>query len=35
MKIYLNDKQKYSGEIYDILDDKLYIFYDFYGKASI
>lgn len=34
IKIY-SEEQKYGGELYDILDAKLHIFYDLCGKAGI
>jgi hypothetical protein len=35
IKIYTNQDDKYRGEIYDILDTKLQVFYDYYNKAGI
>ncbi len=34
-KLYSNDNNKYGGEIYDILDAKLQIFYNYCNKAGI
>jgi len=34
-KLYYNDDSKYGGEIYDVLNAKLQIFYDYYNKAGI
>jgi hypothetical protein len=35
MKIYNNDKKKFTGEMYDILDTKLRIFYDYCVKVGL
>jgi hypothetical protein len=35
MKIYANKEKKYGREMYDILDVKLQVFYDYYNKAGI
>ncbi len=35
IKIYTNQDDKYGGEIYDILDAKLQVFYNYYNKAGI
>jgi hypothetical protein len=35
IKIYNNDKKKFTGEIYDILDTKLRVFYDCYTKVGL
>ncbi len=35
MKIYTNQDDKYGGEMYDILDAKLQVFYDYCNKAGI
>jgi hypothetical protein len=35
MKIYNNDKKKFTGEIYDILDIKLRVFYNYYIKVGL
>jgi hypothetical protein len=35
MKIYTNEDKKYGGELYDILDTKLKIFYDYCNKAGL
>ncbi len=35
MKIYINQDDKYGGEMYDILDAKLQVFYDYCNKAGI
>jgi hypothetical protein len=35
MKIYNNDKKKFTGEIYDIFNIKLRIFYDYYAKIGL
>jgi hypothetical protein len=35
MKIYNNDKKKFTGKIYDILDIKLRIFYNYYIKVGL
>jgi hypothetical protein len=35
IKIYTNQDDKYRGGIYDILDAKLQVFYDYYNKAGI
>jgi len=34
-KLYSSNNSKYGGEIYDILNTKLQIFYDYYNKAGI
>jgi hypothetical protein len=35
MKIYTNEDKKYGGELYDILDTKLKVFYDYCNKAGL
>jgi hypothetical protein len=35
MKTYNNDNKKYSGELYDILNVKLQIFYDYCNKIGL
>jgi hypothetical protein len=35
MKIYNNDKKKFTGKIYDILDTKLRVFYNYYVKVGL
>jgi hypothetical protein len=35
MKIYNNDKKKFTGEIYDILNIKLRVFYDCCVKVGL
>jgi hypothetical protein len=36
IKIYsCEEDNKYGGKMYDVLDTKLQIFYDYYNKASI
>jgi hypothetical protein len=35
MKIYNNNKKKFGGKIYDILDIKLRIFRDYYVKVGM
>ncbi len=35
IKIYTNQDDKYRGGIYDILDVKLQVFYDYRNKAGI
>jgi hypothetical protein len=35
MKIYNNDKKKFTGEMYDILNIKLRVFYDCYAKVGL
>jgi hypothetical protein len=35
MKIYNNNDKKYSGELYDILDVKLQVFYNCYNKVGL
>jgi hypothetical protein len=35
IKIYTNQDDKYGGEMYDILDVKLQVFYDYCNKAGI
>jgi hypothetical protein len=35
MKIYNNDKKKFIGEIYDIFNTKLRIFYNCYAKVGL
>ena len=35
MKIYTNDDHKYGGEEYDILDDKLQVFYNYCTKIGL
>jgi hypothetical protein len=35
MKIYNNDKKKFTGEIYDILNIKLRIFYNYCAKIEL
>ena len=35
MKIYNNDKKKFTGEMYDILDIKLRVFYDCCVKVGL
>jgi hypothetical protein len=35
MKIYNNDKKKFIGEIYDILNIKLRVFYNCYIKVGL
>ncbi len=34
-KLYYSDDNKYKGEMYDVLNTKLQIFYDYYNKAGI
>jgi len=34
-KLYYSDDSKYRGEIYDVLNTKLQIFYDYCNKAGI
>jgi hypothetical protein len=34
MKTY-NDNDKYGGELYDIIDVKLQVFYDYYNKVGL
>jgi len=34
-KLYYNDDSKYGGEMYNVLNTKLQIFYDYYNKAGI
>ncbi len=34
-KLYYSDDSKYRGEMYDVLNTKLQIFYDYYNKAGI
>jgi len=33
--MYLNKDDKYGGKMYDILNVKLYAFYNYYNKAGI
>jgi hypothetical protein len=35
MKIYNNDKKKFTGKIYDILNIKLRVFYDYCAKVGL
>jgi hypothetical protein len=35
MKIYNNDKKKFTGEMYDILNIKLRIFYNYCAKVGL
>ncbi|PVH68828.1 hypothetical protein DL98DRAFT_440303, partial [Cadophora sp. DSE1049] len=35
MKVYSHDNKKYGGELYDILDVKLQIFYDCCAKVGL
>jgi hypothetical protein len=35
MKIYNNDKKKFTGEMYDILNIKLRVFYNYYVKVGL
>jgi hypothetical protein len=35
MKVYQSDEKKYGGDQYDILDTKLFIFYDLCGKVGV
>jgi hypothetical protein len=35
MKIYNNDKKKFTGEIYDILNIKLRVFYNYCVKVGL
>jgi hypothetical protein len=35
IKIYNNDKKKFTGKIYDIFDIKLRIFYNYYAKVGL
>jgi hypothetical protein len=35
IKIYNNDKKKFTGKIYDIFDIKLRIFYNYYVKVGL
>jgi hypothetical protein len=35
MKIYNNDKKKFTGEIYDIFNIKLRVFYNYYAKVGL
>jgi hypothetical protein len=35
MKVYHNDNKKYSGELFDILNNKLFFFYDIYIKLGL
>jgi hypothetical protein len=35
MKTYNDNNKKYNGELYDILDVKLQIFYDYYNKIRL
>ena len=35
MKVYNDDTKKYSGEMYDILDIKLQVFYDYCAKVGL
>jgi len=35
MKIYNNDEKKFTGEMYDILDTKLRVFYDCCAKVGL
>ena len=35
MKIYSNNNKKYGGEVYDILDTKLQVFYDCCSKIGL
>jgi hypothetical protein len=35
IKIYNNDKKKFTEEIYDILDIKLRVFYNYYIKVGL
>jgi hypothetical protein len=35
IKIYTNQDDKYGGKMYNILDTKLQIFYNYYNKAGI
>jgi hypothetical protein len=35
MKIYNNDKKKFTEEIYDIFNTKLRVFYDCYAKVGL
>jgi hypothetical protein len=35
IKIYNNDKKKFTGEIYDILNTKLRVFYNYYAKVGL
>jgi len=35
IKMYVNEDDKYGGEMYDILDVKLQAFYDYCNKAGI
>ncbi len=34
-KLYYSDDSKYGGEMYDVLNTKLQIFYDYCNKAGI
>jgi hypothetical protein len=35
MKIYNNDKKKFTGKIYDIFNIKLWVFYNYYVKVGL
>ena len=35
MKVYNNNDKKYGGELYDILDIKLQVFYDCCNKVKL
>jgi hypothetical protein len=35
MKIYNNDEKKFTEEMYDILNIKLRIFYNYYAKVGL
>jgi hypothetical protein len=35
IKTYNDNDKKYSGELYDILDIKLQVFYDYYNKVRV
>jgi hypothetical protein len=35
MKIYNNDEKKFTGEIYNILDTKLRVFYNYCAKVGL
>jgi hypothetical protein len=35
MKIYNNDKKKFTGKIYDIFNIKLRVFYNYYTKIGL
>jgi len=34
-KLYYSNDSKYRGEMYDVLNTKLQIFYNYYNKAGI